>query len=128
MAKRLKTDISEAKEDENPALPTIKHGNMNDTDFILSILGIGSGNMLTKGAKWGKVSNNKQNGYNCTPIKTTENRIPDVVGMGAKDAVYLLQEQNVGVKLNGYGKVRAQSLLPGRNVYPGDTVVLTLRP
>lgn len=128
MAKRLRTDISEIKEEGSPALPTIKNGNISDADFILSVLGIDSGDMITQSAKWGKINSNKENEYKCTPIKQAEKKIPDVTGMGAKDAVYLLQEQNVGVKLNGYGKVRAQSLLPGRNVYPNDTIVLTLRP
>ena len=128
MAKKLRSDISEMKDDTPPVLPAIKAGNINDTDFVLSMLGIDSGDIFTGGATWGKISLGKDNGYKSAPAKQAEDKVPDVVGMGAKDAVYLLQKHNIGVKLNGYGKVRSQSLNPGRNIYPGDTVTLVLKP
>lgn len=39
--------------------------------------------------------------------------IPDVRGMGARDAVYLLEKAGARVKLEGTGKVRRQSIRPG---------------
>ncbi|MDR1974292.1 MAG: transpeptidase family protein [Bacteroidales bacterium] len=39
----------------------------------------------------------------------TSNDIPDVVGMNARDAVYLLEKQGLKVVLNGLGKVVSQS-------------------
>lgn len=128
MARKLRRDVAGIANDTPSPLPAIKNGNLSDADFVLSIMGIDAGDILAGGSMWGKISNNKQNRYSSTASKTAEGKIPDVVGMGAKDAVYLLQERNVGVKLRGYGKVKSQSLNPGRNIYPGDTIVLTLHP
>jgi cell division protein FtsI (penicillin-binding protein 3) len=46
-------------------------------------------------------------------LKIKKNLVPDVVGMGARDAVYLLETAGLKVKLTGIGKVVRQSLPPG---------------
>jgi cell division protein FtsI (penicillin-binding protein 3) len=56
----------------------------------------------------------------------TEGKVPDVRGMGAKDAIYLLENAGLKVKIQGIGKVKQQSLNPGSNCVPGQTVYLTL--
>ena len=48
--------------------------------------------------------------------------------MGAKDAVFLLQECKLKVLLDGYGTVTAQSIKPGNIAKEGDVVKLTLHP
>ncbi|PIF05492.1 MAG: hypothetical protein CSA36_06635 [Draconibacterium sp.] len=53
-------------------------------------------------------------------------KVPDVSGMGASNAVFLLENVGLRVVLKGAGKVKKQSLAPGRPVKPGDTVYLTL--
>ena len=61
--------------------------------------------------------------------KETENVdtiIPDVRGMGAKDAVYLIEKRGVMVKLNARGKVVKQSLEPGHNIKAGEVCMLLL--
>ena len=40
-------------------------------------------------------------------------RVPDVRGMGARDAMYLLEEAGCRVELTGRGKVTRQSIRPG---------------
>lgn len=42
--------------------------------------------------------------------------VPSVVGMGLKDALYLLENRGLRVQFSGYGKVVAQSLNPGAPV------------
>ena len=39
--------------------------------------------------------------------------VPDVVGMGVRDAVYVLENLGLNVDLNGRGRVSKQSILPG---------------
>ncbi len=39
--------------------------------------------------------------------------IPSVVGMGLKDALYILENRGLRVQFSGYGKVVAQSIMPG---------------
>jgi cell division protein FtsI (penicillin-binding protein 3) len=43
----------------------------------------------------------------------TKKSIPSVVGMGLKDALYVLENRGLKVQFSGYGKVVAQSLNPG---------------
>jgi len=55
---------------------------------------------------------------------TPDSTIPDVRGMSAKDAIHLLENMGIKVKLRGFGKVRRQSLLPGYQI--GDHTKITL--
>lgn len=54
--------------------------------------------------------------------------VPNVVGMTAKDAVFLLESAGLYVKLEGYGKVRHQSIPAKEPVakYSGSQIILTL--
>ena len=54
------------------------------------------------------------------------NAVPDVVGMGASNAIFLLENAGLKVKINGIGKVKKQSLTPGSSYRPGQTVYLSL--
>jgi cell division protein FtsI (penicillin-binding protein 3) len=54
-------------------------------------------------------------------------RIPNVKGMGAKDAVFILENAGLRVNLAGKGTVVAQSLPPGTNIIKGQTVGLQLK-
>ena len=55
-----------------------------------------------------------------------EGKVPDVCGMGASNAVYLLENAGLRVIIKGVGKVKQQSLSPGTTIKPGQTVYLTL--
>ncbi|MEA3462125.1 MAG: penicillin-binding protein [Bacteroidota bacterium] len=52
--------------------------------------------------------------------------VPNVVDMGLKDAVYLLEIRGLKVVADGRGTVRNQSQLPGSLIREGSTVVLTM--
>jgi cell division protein FtsI (penicillin-binding protein 3) len=56
-----------------------------------------------------------------------EGRIPRVTGMGAKDAVYLLEKAGLQVELSGMGRVVSQSIPPGQQVVKGHTIAITLK-
>ncbi len=50
--------------------------------------------------------------------------VPNVLGMGLRDAIYLMENKGLRVRVNGsYGKVRQQSIRPGTRA-GGQTVVL----
>lgn len=55
----------------------------------------------------------------------SENIVPNVGGMGVRDAVYLLENMGIKVKINGVGKVVRQSILPGTKIR-NQTIELTL--
>ena len=55
----------------------------------------------------------------------SDKTIPSVIGMGLKDAIYLLENRGCKVKVSGVGKVRRQSLTPGTRAN-GQNCVLYL--
>jgi len=56
----------------------------------------------------------------------TRTTIPNVKGMGLKDALYLLESMNLRVASKGRGKVRTQSAEPGTALQKNETIVLQL--
>lgn len=52
--------------------------------------------------------------------------VPNVKGMGAKDAVYLLENRGVKVTVNGVGRVSEQSVAPGTRIVKNMVVNLVL--
>ena len=60
------------------------------------------------------------------PKKFTDGLVPDVKGMGAKDAISLLENAGLKVSIRGAGRVRSQSLTPGEKYRKGQRIILTL--
>ncbi len=56
----------------------------------------------------------------------TENLMPNVKGMGVKDAVFILENIGMSVELQGRGTILKQSIAPGGRVSRGDLVVLEM--
>ncbi len=52
--------------------------------------------------------------------------MPDVKGLGLKDAVYLLENQGLQVQVQGRGRVQAQSVAPGQKIAKGQNITLQL--
>ena len=52
--------------------------------------------------------------------------VPDVTGMGLKDAVYMLETSGLQVRILGRGKVQIQSLPPGTRILKGQNITLQL--
>ena len=52
--------------------------------------------------------------------------VPDVIGMGAKDAVFILKKRGVAVSLQGKGAVKTQSIQPGSKITEGQEIKLVL--
>ncbi|HPR84439.1 MAG TPA: penicillin-binding transpeptidase domain-containing protein [Prolixibacteraceae bacterium] len=52
--------------------------------------------------------------------------VPDVVGMGAADAVYLMEREGLKVESKGFGRVYRQSPIAGSPFVKGDMVSLDL--
>ncbi|HUR10448.1 MAG TPA: penicillin-binding protein [Flavitalea sp.] len=53
-------------------------------------------------------------------------RMPDVSGLGLKDALFLLENRNMNIVLKGKGKVKSQSIKAGDPVFKNQSVVLEL--
>lgn len=56
-----------------------------------------------------------------------ESKVPNVLDMGARDAVYTLQKRGLKAQLSGRGKVKSQSVQAGSPIVKGQTINLTLK-
>lgn len=105
-------------------LPHMDIGRREDMDKILAYLGIGKmGDPETA-----LVVAMREQGRDSVQLERRtmqEGKIPNVVGMGLRDALYQLENLGVKVKLNGVGKVTRQSLIPGTDPR-NQTITLTL--
>ena len=53
-------------------------------------------------------------------------QMPNVMGMGLQDALYLLESQGLTVKINGSGIVKNQSVIPGSEIFKKQLVTIEL--
>ena len=106
-AKHLAQDLKEAKDSTAILTPDVKKGNLADANYILD-------KIEAKPVSLGEEK------------KQDPKRVPNVVGMGAKDAVYLLESAGLKVQLSGIGKVKSQSIPAGNTLQKGKTIQLRL--
>ncbi len=130
MAKNLKIDVADAKDSTSIMIPDVKNGNMMAAEYVLRNLDIDSdteweGSFAYGNPIWGKASSNETT-VNLSKENTSEHIVPNVQGMGARDAVYLLENRGLKVKLVGRGKVKSQSCATGKTAVKGTECVLIL--
>lgn len=130
MARSLKLDVKDAHDSTSIIIPDVKNGNILDAYYVLRHLGIKtnqswSGSYANGNPIWGKAE--RQTGLVALQKTPIEKGItPNVIGMGAKDAVYLLESLGMKVRLHGRGKVKSQSYPAGRQITPGSECMLSL--
>ena len=56
-----------------------------------------------------------------------KNVVPDLNGMGAKDAVFILENMGLNVQVFGRGKVVSQNLKPGTFARKGSIAMINLQ-
>jgi cell division protein FtsI (penicillin-binding protein 3) len=64
--------------------------------------------------------------YAVQKIATVKNMVPDVSGMGLRDALYILESSGLHVTITGNGKVLSQSLPAGNRIIKGQHIHLQL--
>jgi cell division protein FtsI (penicillin-binding protein 3) len=60
------------------------------------------------------------------PVLVSAGKMPDVRGMGAKDALYILERKGVKVNIQGLGRVKKQSVSPGTPLRKYQNIQLQL--
>lgn len=132
MAQSLKLEAADARDSLSVLIPQVKNGNMLAASYVLDHLGIKQqsnwdGSYLNGNPIWGHAleSSGKTIALHRVP-EVDKNTMPDVHGMGAKDAVYLIESRGVKVKLNGRGKVMEQSIGAGQHIKKGMVCSLRL--
>ena len=130
MARDLKMSADLAHDEQSIVIPDVKNGDVAAAHYVLDQLGIQTANQWEQsGLKgrpvWG-TAERRQTDVALTQTRLGTSVAPDVTGMGAKDAVYLLESAGLKVRLQGRGKVVRQSYAAGRPVMQGCECVLTL--
>ena len=105
--------------------PTLKNGNWAQSQTVLDALNFPSGE-LPEATEWVQVKQDSI-AYQPQALALNKSLIPDVRGMGARDAVYLLEKSGLRVNLNGAGRVVSQSFNPGQKLVKGTTISITLQ-
>ncbi len=105
--------------------PISKNGNTEDLKLILKEIETPIKNANIK-SKWTKTySKEKYVVFKKENIK--ENTMPNLKQMGAKDAIYILDNLGIKATIKGRGFVFAQSLAEGTKVKNGTNVILELK-
>ena len=129
-AKHLAQDLKEAKDSTSILTPDVKHGNLANARYILDEI-----EAKTNGVEdykknkpiWGKANHQPNQDITLTPKELDPKKVPSVIGMGAKDAVYLLESLGLKIQMSGIGKVRSQSIPAGNKLVKGKTIHLKLQ-
>lgn len=109
-------------------MPTFDAGSRQDMKKCLRWLGLeyyNDNEDSEKDTDWSVVVAEKGDSLVMKNRVVADKTIPSVVGMGLKDAIYLLENRGCRVKVKGYGKVRQQSLAVGTRA-SGQTCILYL--
>lgn len=127
-AKNLRFDLRSAIDSTTNVIPVVKAGEMNEALCVLNSL-----NVPTQKQFEGQSGKELWGHTQIAPTAVVLQKqnisggiVPSVVGMGAKDAVYLLESKGLKVRLNGIGKVKSQSIAGGSRLVKGQMIALTL--
>ncbi len=76
-------------------------------------------------SEWSKTKSDGKK-MEIAPMQYSKNNVPNVRGLLAKDAVYLIEKQGMHVLLRGKGRVVSQTIPAGTPVYKGGLIELVL--
>lgn len=107
------------------AVPTVKTGRKSDITTLLKWLGIRF--QLNDESNWISSEPAGEKLYlNQRPVG--RKMVPSVIGMTAKDAIYILEERGLVVQMKGFGKVTKQSIAVGEKAIAGQLIKIQLEP
>ncbi len=126
-AKDLRLPLTNAIDTNSVVIPDVKAGEMRETQQVLEELKIKIQGKISDSRKevWGNTHPSPQ-AVVLESRGVLQNFVPSVIGMGAKDAVYLLESKGLKVHLIGVGKVKNQSIANGTIIKKGQAITLTM--
>jgi cell division protein FtsI (penicillin-binding protein 3) len=105
-------------------VPTLKAGKKSDIQKVAKVLSLKT-SQIDENANyvWPQIYSET---YSLKPIPTKESEVPLLVGMGLRDALTILENQKILVKVVGRGVIKKQSLAAGTKVSKGTTITIEL--
>ena len=108
-------------------IPSVKNGDTKALKYVLEELKI-KNNISQINSEYARNEPDPGNEQiRLREITVQEGLVPNVVGMGAKDAVYALEKSGLRVSFSGRGQVVSQSVSTGQRIVKGQTVTIVLR-
>lgn len=110
---------------QNPANPALYYraGNSKDFDFLFKNMQVSA--QIDIGSEY-VIGLPKGDSVHYAPRRIQGKIVPKVIGMTAKDAVFLLEDMGLNVRIQGSGYVKEQSLVAGTQVNKGHLITLKL--
>jgi cell division protein FtsI (penicillin-binding protein 3) len=106
--------------------PRVKTGSAAETNVVLSKMQLNYRDQA-QGADWLVVSSDADNNIALKQRIVKPQTVPNVKGMPLNDAVYLLENTGLRVKVSGHGTVVSQSQIAGSELIKGTLVKLELK-
>ncbi len=110
-------------------LPSVDNGFTADIKTVLNKLSISSqvqnDTEEESGSDWA-IAEMQAAHVKLTPVKNKKSVMPNVKGLGLRDAIYLLENAGMKVETEGYGKVKSQSIQAGQPITKGTIINLKL--
>ena len=122
-SKNVTTDVSRAADSLSIFIPTVKSGDMEAATELLHQLNIPYTGVATSG--WGHFTHEDQQ-LQLTDMASDKSVMPDLTGMGARDAVFAIESRGMKARVRGYGRVKSQSLPRGGKIEKGKIVTIEL--
>ena len=131
MAKDIYYNAKGAHDADYTKIPDTKAGNLQAADYVLTRLGYdvegGWKGTRSEGTPiWGVVERKSTKAQLVRSKGRSRHHMPDVRGMGARDAVYIIENRGAKVIIEGTGKVRRQSKPAGSVIKSGEIITLYL--
>ncbi len=123
-AKQQEIQTPLAPDTLNIHTPLAKAGLQNDLKIVFGSLGIPSAGVSSPDEWVRSFPDDYRENLVQQPVGNGV--MPDITGMGLKDALYLLEKQGLRVIVNGKGSVVKQSIAPGTPITKGLPVVIDL--
>ncbi len=123
-ARHPEIQFTASKDTIYPLMPSAKAGKRKDIELLYGDLGMNAIS-TNPNALWARPQL-IQESVSLMSESVTQGIMPDVTGMGMKDAVYLLEKNGLLVVVNGKGSVVTQSIAPGAVVSRGIEVLIEL--
>ena len=121
-----------------PQVPGILKGDLNKTKWVLNEIGISSQLLLDSSKNNKNVdpvltgkyieATKEAHSVKLKPVTVNNNTIPDLRGMGLRDALKILSDMGLKASYSGYGRITDQAPAPNAKRAASNEVVLILKP
>ena len=110
---------------ERPFIPTFRAGRGKDGRLLAQVMNLPL-TTLDNGSEW-FYPTYENDVLAMAPMNVRQGVVPNVMGMGMRDAVMALEQAGAKVKIQGHGHVVSQSINAGTSIKKGNQIQIVLQ-